>query len=203
MVEDGAVELELGDRADADAHAERGNAPQVPLQPRDRVFLILRVGNPAFDQHATRPNGLGILGHERPLLRRGRSAGQHSDQDAQRMSPSPHHATLQDDRRLSRSSVTGPSLTTSICIDAWNTPVATVRPACLSAPTTASYSGLATGGGAAASKEGRRPFRQSPRIVNCETTSTSPPTSWTDRLRCREGSCGSSNTRISRIFPAM
>src|SRR5205823_11299496 len=63
---------------------------------------------------------------------------------------------------LSRRRVTGPSLTSSTCIMAPKRPVAVGTPWARTAVTNASYSGTAISGGAASTKLGRRPLRQSP-----------------------------------------
>ena len=61
----------------------------------------------------------------------------------------------------STSRVTGPSLTRWTCIIVWNRPVATVVPSSRRRATTASTSGAAWSGRAAATKDGRRPLRVS------------------------------------------
>ena len=80
-------------------------------------------------------------------------------------------------RRLSRSIVTGPSLISSTSMCAWNSPVSTLTFSARSASTSPSYSGFAAAGDSASSNDGRRPRRQSPHNVNCDTTSTAPPAS--------------------------
>ena len=62
----------------------------------------------------------------------------------------------------STSTVNGPSFTDATAMSAPNTPVATVAPRPRSSATTASTSGAATAGGAAACQVGRRPLRVSP-----------------------------------------
>ena len=64
-------------------------------------------------------------------------------------------------RQTSMTSVTGPSLTSETSIIAPNRPVATSIPRPRSAATTASTNGSATGPGAAAPHDGRRPLRVS------------------------------------------
>jgi len=54
--------------------------------------------------------------------------------------------------------VTGPSLTSSTCIEAPKTPVATGTPRLASSAQNASYSGSAVSGRAASEKLGRLPF---------------------------------------------
>ena len=65
-------------------------------------------------------------------------------------------------RQRSRSTVTGPSLTSETCMAARNLPVATVAPNERSVPTTCSTSGSACSGRAAAVQLGRRPPVVSP-----------------------------------------
>src|SRR5688572_27161522 len=83
---------------------------------------------------------------------------------------------------------------------AWNSPVATGNGTARNSLTTSSYSARAVSGAAAASNEGRRPLRTSPKSVNCETTSTAAPISATERSMGLPAS--PSNTRMSRILPA-
>ena len=64
-----AVDLQLGDRAQPEAHAERREPQQVPFQPGRRIEDIVLLVEAAFDQHQSRANGFGIFGHERALLR--------------------------------------------------------------------------------------------------------------------------------------
>src|SRR5207248_3786297 len=77
--------------------------------------------------------------------------------------------------------VTGPLFTSSTSIMAWNCPVSQRRPAARILSTKYSYSRLASSGLAAASNDGRLPRRTSPYRVNCETTSTAPSNSCTER----------------------
>ncbi len=65
-------------------------------------------------------------------------------------------------RHRSSSTVTGPSLTRATCISVRNRPVATVAPSRRSSATTASTSGSACSGRAAAIQLGRRPLVVSP-----------------------------------------
>src|SRR5687767_1228628 len=83
---------------------------------------------------------------------------------------------------------------------AWNSPVATGNGTARNSLTTSSYSARAVSGAAAASNEGRRPLRTSPKSVNCETTSTAAPISATERSMGLPAS--PSYTRMSRILPA-
>ena len=81
------------------------------------------------------------------------------------------------DARVSRSSVTGPSLTSSTSMSARNRPVTTDTPSARACAATDSTSGSACSGGAASLQLGRRPLRQSPSSVNCETTPSASPAS--------------------------
>jgi hypothetical protein len=73
--------------------------------------------------------------------------------------------------------VTGPSFTRSTSIIAPNSPVSTGVPPARSNVMNRSYNGMACSGRAASMNDGRRPFDASPYNVNCDTTSTDPPTS--------------------------
>jgi hypothetical protein len=97
-----------------------------------------------------------------------------------RPGPRPTRARRRPGRQTSRSTVTGPSLTSSTRISERKRPLATVAPRCRSAATTASTSGSACSGRAAATQLGRRPLVVSPYNVNWLTTRTaashrSPP----------------------------
>jgi hypothetical protein len=70
VVEEPAVDLQLRNGTDAEAEAKGRNPPQIPFQPGHRIELIVGEVEAAFDQDATRADGLGILRDERPLLRR-------------------------------------------------------------------------------------------------------------------------------------
>jgi len=78
----------------------------------------------SFEEQSAGADGFRIFGHERTLLRRRndrlqqKGARSHADQSM----------SHQNWRLLSTSTVTGPSLTNSTCIIAWNSPVATTRP---------------------------------------------------------------------------
>ena len=91
----------------------------------------------------------------------------------------------------SRSTVTGPSLTSSTCISAPNTPVATSAPSCRSASAKTVTSGSATAPGAAAFHVGRRPLAVLAYSVNWLTTRTGAPTSLADFASSRIRSCQS------------
>src|SRR2546426_819793 len=97
----------------------------------------------------------------------------------------PRAPAREDDHRSS-TSVTGPSFTSSTSIIAPNSPVSTCTrlpaPRSLSNATNRSYSGIAISGDAASTKLGRRPFCTSPYSVNCDTTSSAPPTSASARF---------------------
>src|SRR5205807_4124131 len=95
--------------------------------------------------------------------------------------------------------VTGPSFTNSTCICSWNRPVSQRRPAARILATKCSYSSRASSGRAAASNDGRFPRRTSPDSVNCETASTAPPLSATERFILPSSS---SKIRSPAIFSA-
>src|SRR5262245_18728923 len=109
-----------------------------------------------LDEDAAGADGFRIFGDERTLLGRRRHWQQQRDRCRnERMSH-------QNCRVLSTSTVTGPSLTSSTCIIAWNSPVATGTLAACNSLTTASYKARANSGGVASSNEGRRLLRMSP-----------------------------------------
>src|SRR5437762_2895929 len=85
-----------------------------------------------------------------------------------------------------------------------NSPVSTrvplPAPRSLSSATNRSYKGIATSGGAASMKLGRRPLLASPYSVNCDTTSTAPPTSASARFIFPSAS---PNSRSPRILSAV
>ena len=74
-----AVELQLRDRAQADADADERRAQQVARQARGGKQDVAPVVDTPFEQHATGTNRFGIFGHERPLLRKGGSSGDQQD----------------------------------------------------------------------------------------------------------------------------
>jgi len=102
--------------------------------------------------------------------------------------------------RESSHSVTGPSLTSATCMFAPKTPVRTGRPLrAASILTNASNSGCAMPGGAARDHDGRLPLRVDAYSVNCETASSDPCSSTTERFITP---ASSSNIRTSAIFRA-
>ena len=206
-----AVELDLRDRAHAEAEAERADAPQIAAQARGRIETSCAIVEAGLEQDVARRHGFRILGDERTRLRRTRAdasarpaASTSGPRAIQSHDDSPSMRLVRTARRLSSRIVTGPSLTSSTCMCAWNTPVSTGRPS-PAAARPASYSVLATSGGAAASNAGRRPFRTSPSSVNCETTRTAPPASTpidsSGRRRPRRCAGRESSTRCSRYRP--
>src|SRR5271157_228255 len=96
--------------------------------------------------------------------------------------------------------VTGPSFTNSTDIIAWKMPVATFTPSPRNASQNSSYNFLASSGGAAEMKLGRRCPRASPYSVNCDTTSASPFTSSSERFIFP---CSSSKIRRLLAFSAI
>src|SRR5262245_1233414 len=145
MIVESAIDLNLGDGTEADADADERKAEQVPFKPRGGVLNALTVVESGLDEHAAGADCLGILSDKRPLLRERQNRLQHE------RSQSEKDRSHQNCRLLSTSTVTGPSLTSSTCIIAWNSPVATTRPLERNSLTTASYVALATSGGAASS----------------------------------------------------
>src|SRR5256885_3725072 len=127
---------------------------------------------------------LGLLGWAEALIHFRRHHAKLEPDHLEQLA-SARGSARQDDH-FSRINVTGPSFTSSTSIIAPNSPVATCTP--LPAPrsrisaTNRSYSGMASSGAAASTKLGRRPFVASPYSVNCETTSTAPPTSASARF---------------------
>src|SRR5213075_1994348 len=105
------------------------------------------------------------------------------DVDQCQQVPATRRLRREDDTRAfahrSSQSVTGPSFTSSTSIIAPNSPVSVGTPRARIFATNSSYSGMACSGRAASMKLGRRPFSALPYSVNCETTSTDPPTSAT------------------------
>ena len=72
-----AVDLHLGDGADADACTEERHAQQIALQARCRIADIATVIEARFRENAAGADGLGIFGDERTLLREGGEWQQH------------------------------------------------------------------------------------------------------------------------------
>ncbi len=122
------VELNLGDRADAEADPERRHGREVAAQARHRKVDVAVVVDARFDEGAAGADRFRIFGLQRTLLgERGTRTAQHRGQDENASS----HGV--GDRHqnvflLSRRMVTGPSLTSATCIIAWNSPVATRSP---------------------------------------------------------------------------
>ena len=97
------------------------------------------------------------------LARTPRGRGDRSDVGCPRAIPTAMRpARGPSPRQTSRTSVTGPSLTRATRMSARNRPVATSAPSPRSPPTTASTSGSACSGRAAATQLGRRPRLVSP-----------------------------------------
>jgi hypothetical protein len=82
----------------------------------------------------------------------------------------------------SRTKVTGPSLISSTAIRAPKRPVSTWNPALRRPSASASTSGSATSGGAAGSKDGRRPLASEAARVNWETTRNAAPAAAASRF---------------------
>ena len=113
-----AVDLQLGDRADADADADERDPQELTGQSRDRVLDAAAVVEPGLEQDAAGADGLGILGDQRTLLR-GRGHREQRQESGER-SAEPRKGECRSHRqklrRLSTRIVTGPSLTSSTCI---------------------------------------------------------------------------------------
>src|SRR5579862_9245742 len=96
--------------------------------------------------------------------------------------------------------VTGPSLTSDTAIIAPNSPVSTLTPSFRTSERNSSYSRFASSGAAARMNDGRRPDSVSASSVNCEMTSSSPPTWRSARFILP---AASANTRRPRVLSAM
>src|SRR5580700_3373517 len=95
------------------------------------------------------------------------------------LSRAPAEAGVQAEAYATKDStirVTGPSLVRDTDMWAWKIPVSTCTLR-RDMATKCSYNARACSAGAAASKLGRRPLRQSPQRVNWETTNMAPPVS--------------------------
>jgi len=69
-----AVQLNFGNRTDAEADPDQGKAKQLPFEARHGILGLARIVQASLEQHSPGPNRLRILGCQRPLLR-GRNAG--------------------------------------------------------------------------------------------------------------------------------
>ena len=105
-------------------------AQQLSRKPRHRVLDAAPVVDAGFEQQAAGADRLGVFRDERPLLRGGQrgQAGENGGEQ-QRAGHGRARGHSQNVRRLSTRMVTGPSLTSSTCIIAWNSPVLTGSPA--------------------------------------------------------------------------
>ena len=114
------IDLEFGDRAEADAHADGRNAHQIAVEPRHRIVLVVREVEPAFEEDPARANRLGILGQQRTLLREAGEPATAPDKaradDKARARKRDTNTPHQNCLLLSSSSVTGPSFTSDTCI---------------------------------------------------------------------------------------
>src|SRR5262245_2947629 len=191
MVVESAIDLNLRDRAEPHADTDERKSKQVSFQAGHRILDAAAVVQSSLDEQPAGTDRFRILSDQWALL-----CEQHRWLHYECSYPEESNSH-QNCRLLSTSTVTGPSLTNSTCIIAWNSPVATTRPAERNSLTTPSYVARAMSGEAASSNDGRRPLRMSPYSVNCETTSTAPPTSATERSMGLPASL--SNTRTSRI----
>src|SRR5688500_4763779 len=124
VIVEAAVDLDLADVADAEADADRRETAEVAGQARRRVVDVGRIVEACFHQHASGADRFRVLGDERPLLGEG-ADGNRTEQCCENENGSGHQGW----RLLSMRMVTGPSLTSSTRIIAWNSPVATGTPA--------------------------------------------------------------------------
>ena len=88
-----AIDLKLGDRAQAEADTEGRQAQQVAFQSRHRIEDLPLDLEPALKQNQTGADRFGVFGHERALLRRRdrRAADQaRRDQQNRELSPQRH-----------------------------------------------------------------------------------------------------------------
>ena len=69
VLEQPAIDLQFGDRADAEAEPERWHTPEIAYQSGYRVMSVVREIDAGLHQDAAGADGLGIFGNERALLR--------------------------------------------------------------------------------------------------------------------------------------
>src|SRR6186713_3286363 len=133
MVVEPAVNLNLSDRAQANTDADERKAEQVPCKAGRWVLDAASVVESTLDEQASRADRFRVFSDERPLLREHQDWLQHN-----KRSHTQERMSHQNCRLLSTSTVTGPSLTSSTCIMAWNSPVDTGTFAARNSLTTAS-----------------------------------------------------------------
>src|SRR2546430_7211896 len=171
--------------------------PSPPLS-RSRRAGLARRHRAGLVPRQPRHVRLGLLRGQQRLVHVGRDRAERQPQHLEQLA-APRRPAGEDDH-LSRIKVTGPSFTSSTSIMAPNSPVSTrvpvPAPRSRSSATNRSYSGIATSGGAASMKLGRRPLPASPYSVNCDTTSTPPCTSASARFILPAGSLNKRNPRI-------
>jgi hypothetical protein len=80
MIVGTAVDLKFGDRTDAYTDPERRKPPEVSFKAGERIVHVVRAIDATFDQQASGPDDLRVLGDERSLLRR-RGSVERRDQD--------------------------------------------------------------------------------------------------------------------------
>ena len=68
LVVEPAVNLKLRDRADPDADAHGRHAPEITLQARHRVLLVVCGLDTALDEYAAGTDRLRVFGRQRTLL---------------------------------------------------------------------------------------------------------------------------------------
>src|SRR5213082_257592 len=160
--------------------------------PQHRRAVLARRHHTGLVPRQPRHVRLGLFPGQQRLVHVGRDRAERQPQHLEQLAAS-RRAAGEDNNparegggHRSRISVTGPSFTSSTSIMAPNSPVSTRVP--LPAPrsrksaTNRSYSGIATSGGPASMKLGRRPLPASPYSVNFDTTSTPPCTSASARF---------------------
>src|SRR5204863_2783270 len=187
--------VRLLEHGTAQHHGRIGHEHRLPVLARrhDAGLLPCQARDVALGQLRARPRLVHVRGDD------AKRQAEHLEQ----LAP-PGRAARQNEAHFSSNSVTGPSFTSSTSIIAPNSPVSMTVP--LPAPrsfrsaTNRSYKGIATSGGAASMKLGRRPLLESPYRVNCDTTSNAPPTSASARFIFP---WASPNTRSPRIFSAI
>src|SRR5438105_9903804 len=193
-----------------------GLAEQAPAQHHRRLgrqhrrAVLARRHHTGLVPRQPRHVRLGLLPGQQRLVHVGRDRAERQPQHLEQLAAArgaageDNNPAREGGGHRSRISVTGPSFTSSTSIMAPNSPVSTrvplPAPRSLSSATNRSYKGIATSGGAASMKLGRRPLLASPYSVNCDTTSTAPPTSASARFIFPSAS---PNSRSPRILSAI
>jgi hypothetical protein len=103
VLKDSAVELQLGDRAQAEADPERGHPDQIALQAGYRVQDVVLVVETALDEDEARTNRFRILGDQRALLRQGGGGARESEGRRQQDRSCSQRAAFQEETGISGS----------------------------------------------------------------------------------------------------